>query len=64
MMHVFLALMAPLWVADNPVSSLRKLIPMLSVGRAGFRREFLEINEIERHYITHAVSASPRNEGF
>jgi hypothetical protein len=56
--------MSPWWVADNAVSSLRKLIAMLYSGRAGFRREFLEINEIERHYITHAVRASPRNEGF
>jgi hypothetical protein len=56
--------MAPLWVADNPVSSLRKLIAMLSVGRAGFRREFLEINVIERHHITHVVRGSPTNEGF
>ena len=27
-----------------------------------FRREFLEINEIERQYLTHAVSVSPSNE--
>jgi hypothetical protein len=56
--------MAPLWVADNPISSLRKLIAMLSVGRAGFRREFLEINVLERHRITHVVRVSPTNEGF
>jgi hypothetical protein len=56
--------MAPLWVADNPVSSLRKLIAMLSVGRAGFRREFLEINKIDSHHITHAVRACPTNEGI
>jgi len=37
---------------------------MLYSGRAGFRREFLEINEIERYYITHAVRASPTNEGL
>jgi len=37
---------------------------MLSSGRTGFRREFLEINGIERHYITHAVRASPTNEGI
>jgi hypothetical protein len=56
--------MSPWWVADNAVSSLRKLIAMLYAGRAGFRREFLAINEIERHDIAHAVRASPRNERF
>jgi hypothetical protein len=31
---------------------------MLYFRRAGFRREFLEINEIDGHYIPHAVGAS------
>jgi hypothetical protein len=56
--------MAPSQVADNPVSSLRKLMAMLSSGRASFRREFLEIKGIERHHSTHTVRASPKNEGF
>jgi hypothetical protein len=56
--------MAPSRVAGKPVSSLRKLMAMLSSGRAGFRREFLEIKRIERHHSTHTVSASPKNEGF
>ena len=60
---VFLALMEPLWCADTPVSSLRKLLAMLSVGRAGFRGECLEINVLERHRITHVVRASPTNAG-
>jgi hypothetical protein len=54
--------MSPWWVADKPVSSLRKLIVMLYSGGAGFRREFLEVNEIERHYITPVIRASPTNE--
>jgi hypothetical protein len=37
---------------------------MLYFRRAGFRREFLEINEIDGHYIPHAVGASPKNEGI
>ena len=37
---------------------------MFYFRRTGFKREFLEINEIERYHLTHAVSASPRNEGF
>jgi hypothetical protein len=56
--------MSPWWVPDKPVSSLRKLIVMLYSGGAGFRREFLEVNEIERHYITPVIRASPTNEGF
>jgi hypothetical protein len=56
--------MSPWWVADNRASSLRKLLAMLYSGRAGFRREFLEINEIERYNITHAVRVSPTNEGI
>ncbi len=56
--------MAPSRVADEPVSSLRKLMAMLSSGRAGFRREFLEIKEIERHHSTHTVRASPKNGVF
>src|SRR6266851_5527955 len=56
--------MAPSWVADNPVLSLRKLMAMLSSGRTGFRREFLEINGIERHHSMHTVRTSPTNEGF
>jgi hypothetical protein len=37
---------------------------MLYFERASFRREFLEIKEIERHHSTHAVRVSPKNEGF
>jgi len=37
---------------------------MLYFERGSFRREFLEIKMIERHHITHAVRASPKNEGF
>src|SRR3989442_11034119 len=37
---------------------------MLDSGRAGFRREFLEINGIDRHHITRTIRASPQNEGF
>jgi len=32
--------------------------------RVSFRREFLEIKEIERHHITHAVRQSPKKVGF
>jgi hypothetical protein len=56
--------MALSWVTDKPVSSLRKLIAMLSSGREGFRREFLEINGIDRHHSTHTFRASPKNEVF
>jgi hypothetical protein len=56
--------MAPWCVADHAVSSLRKLIAVLCFRRAGFKREFLEINEIERYHLTHAVRASPTNVGF
>ena len=37
---------------------------MLYFERASFRREFLEIKEIEKYHITHAVRTSPKNEGF
>jgi hypothetical protein len=37
---------------------------MLYVRRTGFRREFLEINEIERYHLPHAFRAPPKNEGF
>jgi hypothetical protein len=56
--------MAPWLVADEPVFSLRKLIVVTYFGKASFRREFLEMKEIERHHITHPVRASPKNEGF
>jgi hypothetical protein len=52
-------------VGSRPtVASLRKLMAMRYVGRAGFRREFLEINKIDSHHITHAVRACPTNEGI
>src|SRR5687767_12245746 len=54
--------MAPSLVADHPVSSLRKLMAMLPSGRASFKREFLEINAIERYHNMHTVRASPTNE--
>jgi hypothetical protein len=38
--------MASLYVANKPVSSLRKLSAMFYVRSTGFRREFLEINGI------------------
>jgi hypothetical protein len=37
---------------------------MLSFEGASFRREFLEIKEIERHHITYAVRPSPKKGGF
>src|SRR5262245_2500614 len=56
--------MAPWWVADHAVSHLQKLVAMLSSERASFRREFLDINTIERHHSTGTFRASPRNEEF
>jgi hypothetical protein len=61
---VFWALYGTLAGSRQPVSSLRKLMAMRSSGRAGFRREFLEIKGIERNHSMHTVSASPTNEGF
>jgi hypothetical protein len=37
---------------------------MLSFERASFRREFLEIKEIERHHIRHVIRISPKKAGF
>src|SRR5712691_8187935 len=37
---------------------------MLGSGKAGFKREFLEIKGIPRRGLKPAVCTSPRNEGF
>jgi hypothetical protein len=37
---------------------------MFYFRRVGFRREFLEIKEINRYHITHAVRAPPENGAF
>jgi hypothetical protein len=37
---------------------------MFYCERVGFKREFLEINEIHMHGFKHSVRASPRNGGF
>jgi hypothetical protein len=50
--------------ADESGFCLRKLMVMFYYGRVGFKREFLEINGIDRHGFRHSVRASPRNEGF
>jgi hypothetical protein len=41
-----------------------KFIAILFFERDSFRREFLEINDIERPPITYTVRASPKNESF
>ena len=51
-------------VADEARFCLRKLMVMFYYERAGFKREFLEINGIHIHGLKHSVRASPRNEGF
>src|SRR2546426_4392036 len=51
-------------VADEARFCLRKLMVMFYYERAGFKREFLEINGIHIHGLKHSVRASPRNERF